>query len=127
MVTRLEEWGTQQEIIQLCRAYRKRSTLQQELDRRSRKLRCQRRHIQTQQILQAWKHASRYTKKNKHHTIYARSPIIDITGRQSRKRRQRKHSDRQRKPQKKGEWVVKAKNLTEEGPNQIDHLVSLQS
>ena len=79
--------GTQQEIAQLSRACEKRSTLRQELGRRSRELRRQRTHIQTQQILQAWKQEERYTRNITRKIRYARRPIVDIATRKRSKRR----------------------------------------
>ena len=86
-MTKLEQWGTEQEICQLDNAYKKRTALQQEIIRRNKKINQQARRLRLQPILQAWRQAERYTKENAKEIQYPRKPIIDMTNTRNRSKK----------------------------------------
>ena len=57
---KLEEWGTNKEIEDLEYAHKKRSTIQQEIERRAQEMRRHRRHRRQLEIIPSWKDAARY-------------------------------------------------------------------
>ena len=74
---KLEEWGTNKEIEDLEYAHKKRSTIQQEIERRRQEMRRQRRHHRQLEIILSWKDAARYLREKKE-IYYARHQIIDL-------------------------------------------------
>ena len=100
-VTKLEQCGAEQEIRQLGNAYERRTELQQEISRRSKKTNHQARCIRLRPILQSWRQAARYTKEHIGEIQYSRKPIIDIT--------QARNNNRKKNPNKR---TMRAKSDT---------------
>ena len=76
---KLEEWGTNKEIEDLEYAH-KRSTLQQEIERREQEMGRRRRYHQQLAIILAWKDAARYLREDRDEIRYARHRIIYLGG-----------------------------------------------